>query len=36
VTGDSGNPTELLLKDRFIQVTIAGWLVTFGVLIYLK
>jgi decaprenyl-phosphate phosphoribosyltransferase len=36
VTGNSGNPTELLLKDRFIQITIIGWLVTFGVMIYLK
>jgi decaprenyl-phosphate phosphoribosyltransferase len=36
VIDNSGNPTELLLKDRFIQITIAGWLVTFGVLIYWK
>lgn len=36
VTGNSGDPTELLLKDRFIQIAIAGWIVTFGVLIYLK
>jgi decaprenyl-phosphate phosphoribosyltransferase len=35
VTGNSGSPTELLLKDRFIQIVIVGWLVTFGVLIYL-
>jgi decaprenyl-phosphate phosphoribosyltransferase len=35
VTGNSGSPTELLLKDRFIQIVIVGWLVTFGVLTYL-
>jgi decaprenyl-phosphate phosphoribosyltransferase len=35
VTGNSGSPTELLLKDRFIQIVIVGWLVTFGVMIYL-
>jgi len=33
---NSGNPTEILLKDLFIQMSIVGWLVTFGVLIYLK
>jgi decaprenyl-phosphate phosphoribosyltransferase len=36
VTGNSGNPTDLLLNDRFIQIAIAGWLVSFGVLIYLR
>jgi 4-hydroxybenzoate polyprenyltransferase len=36
VIGDTGNPTDLLLKDRFIQIVIAGWMATFGVLIYLK
>ena len=36
VMGNSGNPTELLMKDRFIRIVIVGWLVTFGVLIYLK
>jgi decaprenyl-phosphate phosphoribosyltransferase len=36
VIDNSSSPTELLLKDRFIQITIAGWLVTFGVLIYWK
>lgn len=32
----SGSPTEILLKDLFIQVSIIGWIVTFGVLIYLQ
>ncbi len=35
VDGDSGNPTKLLYRDRFIQFTIAGWLATFAVLLYL-
>lgn len=30
----SGSPTKVLLKDIFLQLTILGWLVTFGVLIY--
>ncbi len=30
----SGSPTKVLLKDLFLQLTILGWLVTFGVLIY--
>jgi len=31
----SGNPTTILLKDRFIQLCIAGWALTFLVIIYL-
>lgn len=31
----SGNPTEVLMKDRFIQATIAGWLITFFIIIYI-
>lgn len=31
----SGSPTEVLLQDRFIQLSIAGWLATFIFLIYL-
>lgn len=31
----SGNPTEVLLKDRFIQLCIAGWMATFLFIIYL-
>lgn len=30
----SGSPTKILIKDRFIQSTIIGWLVTFVFLIY--
>jgi len=32
---NSGNPTTILLKDRFIQICLAGWLLTFLYLIYL-
>ncbi len=31
----SGNPTTILLKDRFIQACIAGWIVSFLIIIYL-
>jgi len=31
----SGNPTTILLKDRFIQFCIAGWIVSFLIIIYL-
>jgi decaprenyl-phosphate phosphoribosyltransferase len=30
----SGSPTEILLKDRFIQATVCAWILTFGVMIY--
>jgi hypothetical protein len=30
----SGSPTEILLKDRFIQFTLLGWIFSFGILIY--
>lgn len=31
----SGSPTKVLLKDRFIQATLLGWLITFVIIIYL-
>ncbi|MEL7339921.1 MAG: prenyltransferase, partial [Bacteroidota bacterium] len=31
----SGSPTRILLGDRFIQLTLLGWVLTFVVLIYL-
>ncbi len=31
----SGSPTKVLVKDRFIQTCIAGWLLSFFVIIYL-
>ena len=30
----SGSPTKILLKDRFIQCCIIGWVATFAVLLY--
>jgi 4-hydroxybenzoate polyprenyltransferase len=32
---NSGNPTIILMKDRFIQFCIAGWIVSFLIIIYL-
>jgi len=34
VEQQSGHPTQVLLHDRFLQLTILGWLLTFVVLIY--
>jgi decaprenyl-phosphate phosphoribosyltransferase len=34
VENNSGNPTKILLTDRFIQIAIIAWLVTFVILIY--
>ena len=31
---NSGSPTEVMIKDRFIQLCLAGWILTFAVLIY--
>lgn len=31
----SGSPTRVLLTDRFLQVVLAGWIISFAVLIYL-
>ena len=31
----SGSPTKVMFKDRFIQLCIAAWIITFIVLIYL-
>ena len=30
----SGSPTKILLKDRFIQLCIVGWLITFAIILY--
>jgi decaprenyl-phosphate phosphoribosyltransferase len=32
----SGSPTKILLHDRFIQCCIAGWIISFLIIIYLK
>jgi 4-hydroxybenzoate polyprenyltransferase len=34
IENKSGSPTIILLRDRFIQLVILGWLITFGVIIY--
>jgi len=34
VENESGSPTNILLKDRFIQLSIIGWIITFGFLLY--
>jgi 4-hydroxybenzoate polyprenyltransferase len=31
---NSGSPTEILLKDLFIQMSIAGWIISFALLVY--
>ena len=31
----SGSPTKVLMKDRFIQSCMAGWLITFSLIIYI-
>ena len=34
VEGNSGSPTSLLYKDKFIILTIIGWVITFYIIIY--
>jgi decaprenyl-phosphate phosphoribosyltransferase len=36
VNGESGSPTNILFKDRFIQITILLWIGSFYVILYLK
>ena len=31
---DSGSPTKVVLKDRFIQLTLLGWIITFVWILY--
>jgi 4-hydroxybenzoate polyprenyltransferase len=31
---DSGSPTKIILKDRFIQIVVIGWIVTFIGILY--
>ena len=35
VDENSGSPSKVLLKDRFIQLTIVGWIATFTWILYL-
>jgi len=32
----SADPAEILIRDSFIQIAILGWIVMFGLLIYLQ
>ena len=34
VDNHSGSPTKVLLRDRFIQVCVVGWIVAFCIIIY--
>lgn len=36
VKNKAGSPTEILYKDRFIQVTILLWIASFYIILYLK
>jgi decaprenyl-phosphate phosphoribosyltransferase len=36
VKQQSGNPTKIFLKDTFLQLVMLGWLVSFGLILYLK
>ena len=32
---NSGSPTKILIRDRFIQGCVAGWIITFAIILYL-
>ncbi len=34
VMNDSGSPTKILLTDRFLQIVVLGWIVSFLIIIY--
>jgi decaprenyl-phosphate phosphoribosyltransferase len=36
VSSDSGSPTKILYKDRFIQITLLFWIASFISILYLK
>jgi decaprenyl-phosphate phosphoribosyltransferase len=36
VEQNSGSPTSVLYKDKFILITVIGWIISFYVIIYLK
>lgn len=35
VEKNSGSPTEILMKDKIIQLSLLGWVATFGIIIYI-
>ncbi len=36
VSSDSGSPTKILYKDRFIQITLLLWIASYIILLYIK
>lgn len=34
VENKTGAPTKVLLHDRFLQLTVLGWILTFGIILY--
>jgi decaprenyl-phosphate phosphoribosyltransferase len=36
VQGDSGSPTRIFYRDRFIQITILLWVASFYAILYMK
>jgi len=34
VENKSGSPTKILLKDRFVQITVAAWIIAYYIFIY--
>ena len=34
VEQDSGSPTQIILKDHFMQLTLLGWMASFAWIIY--
>jgi 4-hydroxybenzoate polyprenyltransferase len=36
VFGRSGSPTKAMVKDRFLQICVFGWIASFVVIIYFK
>ncbi|HVU95072.1 MAG TPA: decaprenyl-phosphate phosphoribosyltransferase [Puia sp.] len=36
VTADAGSPTNILYKDRFLQITLLLWIVSFASILYFK
>ncbi len=34
VENDTGSPVEILFRDRFLQFTVLGWMLTFWILLY--
>jgi decaprenyl-phosphate phosphoribosyltransferase len=35
VKNETGNPTKIFLKDTFLQLIMAGWVISFGLILYL-